>query len=71
MTDRTAGKVKSRAGFLLAVSCIAVVCSTAGCVMAARKGAQKAEKRDGPVGHVLNEVKEDIHPGSQPTPAEE
>jgi len=35
-----------------------------GCVMAARKGAQRLEERDGPVGQLLNETKQDLRPGA-------
>ena len=43
---------------LLALTLLAL----GGCVMAARKGAQRLEERDGPVGQLLNETKQSLHP---------
>jgi len=53
---------------LLIAGCLAAVIPASGCLTAARKGEQRLEERDGPVGHLLSETRENLrgHPG--PTP---
>lgn len=39
-----------------------------GCVMAVRKGEQRLEERDGPVGHLLGETRQTLTGHPAPTP---
>lgn len=52
----------------LLIACGLAAALTAGCVMAARKGAQRLEERDGPVGHLLTETKDTLRGDTAPTP---
>lgn len=64
-------KFKPGGRLLLLLCWIGLAAVASGCVMAARKGEQRLEERDGPVGHLLSETKETLRGHPAPTPVEE
>jgi hypothetical protein len=54
----------------LAIACGLAAFLAGGCVMAARKGEQRLEERDGPVGHLLGQTRETLRGHPTPTPAQ-
>ncbi|MFH1037576.1 MAG: hypothetical protein V1789_02760 [PVC group bacterium] len=71
MDNQIVDKFKPGARLLFILCWIGVAAGVAGCVMAARKGAQRLEERDGPVGHLLAETKETLRGHPTPAPAEQ
>jgi hypothetical protein len=64
-----AGKFKAGSRLLLILGFICLAAALAGgCVMAARKGEQRLEKRDGSVGHLLGGTRQALAGRPVPTP---
>jgi hypothetical protein len=64
-----AGKFKTGSQLLLRLGPSGLAAARAGgCVMAARKGEQRLEERDGPIGRLLGETRQALTGHPAPTP---